>query len=153
MVCYESQEHQVLVGIAIFALIVYVFGIPAVTLGITLYARRKDLLKDKVYLRLFGLFFREYGLSSSKSLPEPVLERQALRPGVSLHCRTNGAPLRVVFVCAEPEYYWWDFVFLLRRFAISLCATALSGNPDAQAVLAALPSSPCERRFVAVRAT
>lgn len=65
MVCYESQEHHVLVGIAIFALIVYVFGIPAVTLGITLYARKKDLLKDKVYLRLFGLFYREYGLSSS----------------------------------------------------------------------------------------
>jgi len=83
----------VLVGIAIFALIVYVFGIPAVTLGITLYARKKDLLKDKVYLRLFGLFYREY----------------------------------------EPEFYWWDFVFLLRRFAISLCAVALSGNPDAQA--------------------
>ena len=65
MVCYESQEHHLLVGIAIFALIVYVFGIPAVTLGITLYARKKDLLKDKVYLRLFGLFYREYGLSSS----------------------------------------------------------------------------------------
>lgn len=57
----------------------------------------------------------------------------------------------LVFVCAEPEFYWWDFVFLLRRFAISLCAVALSGNPDAQAVLAASPSTPCEIRCVAVQ--
>jgi hypothetical protein len=59
----------------------------------------------------------------------------------------------LVFVCADPEFYWWDFVFLLRRFAISLCAVALSGNPDAQAVLAASPSTPCEIRCVAVCAT
>ena len=36
----------------------------------------------------------------------------------------------------EPQYYWWDFVFLLRRFFLCLCAVVFRGQPDVQAVRA-----------------
>jgi hypothetical protein len=45
IVCWESSEHRALVGASIASLIVYVMGVPAVTFGTVLYARRKDLLK------------------------------------------------------------------------------------------------------------
>ena len=55
---------QWLVGISILALIFYVAGIPALTLGSTLYARKTDKLKDPEWLLVFGIFYREYGTSA-----------------------------------------------------------------------------------------
>jgi hypothetical protein len=62
VVCWESEEHRAMVGISIVALIVYVFGFPAITLATTTYARKKDLLRDLTYLKTVGLFYREYGI-------------------------------------------------------------------------------------------
>jgi hypothetical protein len=60
IVCY-TDEHNTLVGVAVLALIVYVIGLPAVTLGTTMYARYMDKLRDPVWLDTIGLFYREYG--------------------------------------------------------------------------------------------
>ncbi len=65
VVCWESNEHRAMVGISIVALILYVFGLPAVTLATTTYARKKDLLRDPTQLKTVGLFYREYGESIS----------------------------------------------------------------------------------------
>ena len=35
-------------------------GIPAFTLGVTLYAHKTNKLKDPEYLTVFGIFYREY---------------------------------------------------------------------------------------------
>ena len=59
IVCY-TPEHDALVGVATLALIVYVFGIPAVTLGVVAYARRKDLLRHPDWLLSVGFFFTWY---------------------------------------------------------------------------------------------
>ena len=61
IVCYDSLEHNVMVGISILALIVYVFGIPAFVLCVTLYAHANDKLRDRECLLVFGIFYREYG--------------------------------------------------------------------------------------------
>ena len=60
IVCY-TDEHNTLMGVAVLALIVYVVGLPAVTLGTTTYARYKDKLRDPIWLDTIGLFYREYG--------------------------------------------------------------------------------------------
>ena len=59
IVCYEP-EHNALVGVSILALVVYVFGVPAVTLGVVAYARSKDLLRHPDWLRSVGFFFTWY---------------------------------------------------------------------------------------------
>jgi hypothetical protein len=59
IVCYEP-EHNALVGVSILALVVYVFGIPAVTLGVVAYARSKDLLRHPDWLLSVGFFFTWY---------------------------------------------------------------------------------------------
>ncbi len=59
--CWTSEEHKWLIGISIRALVFYVIGIPALTLGSTLYAKRNDKLKDPEWLLVFGLYYREYG--------------------------------------------------------------------------------------------
>jgi hypothetical protein len=60
IICY-TDEHNTLMGVAVLALIVYVVGLPAVTLGTTTYARYKDKLRDPIWLDTIGLFYREYG--------------------------------------------------------------------------------------------
>ena len=50
-----------MVGICVVALIVYVFGLPAFTLGSMLYAKRKALLKNPHWLSTLGLFYKKYG--------------------------------------------------------------------------------------------
>jgi hypothetical protein len=35
---------------------------------------------------------------------------------------------------AEPTYYWWDFVFCMRKLALCLCAVAFRGRQSTQAV-------------------
>jgi hypothetical protein len=79
VVCWESDEHRAMVGISIVALIVYVFGLPAVTLATTTYARKKDLLRDPTQLKTVGLFYREYG------------ESKHTLAGLSLHRAHNTA--------------------------------------------------------------
>ena len=32
----------------------------------------------------------------------------------------------------EPEHYWWDVVFLSRRFLLCLCAIVFHGRPHVQ---------------------
>jgi len=92
IICY-TDEHNTLMGVAVLALIVYVVGLPAVTLGTTTYARYKDKLRDPVWLDTIGLFYREY----------------------------------------EPQHYWWDVMFLMRRLILCLCAVIFKGNYTAQA--------------------
>ena len=69
VVCYE-YEHNVLVGISILSLIVYVFGIPAIILGVTVYAKLNNKFTDRDWLIVAGIFYREYGTH-----PQPVVER------------------------------------------------------------------------------
>jgi hypothetical protein len=37
---------------------------------------------------------------------------------------------------AEPQHYWWDVMFLMRRLILCLCAVIFKGNYTAQAVAA-----------------
>ncbi len=69
VVCYE-YEHNVLVGISILSLIVYVLGIPAIILGVTVYAKLNNKFVDRAWLIVAGIFYREYG-----TRPQPVVER------------------------------------------------------------------------------
>ena len=55
--CWESGTHQGLVAAAIIALIVYVIGVPAVTLGAVMYWRRKQMLNDRDILKAFGWLY------------------------------------------------------------------------------------------------
>jgi hypothetical protein len=89
IICYDSYEHNVMVGISIVALIVYVFGIPAMTLGVTLYAHKTNQLKDPDYLTVFGIFYREY---------EP--QSGAYPAACSDHCRTR-RPFECTLACAS----------------------------------------------------
>ncbi len=50
-----------MVGVSVAALIIYVFGVPAFTLGITFYGHSKDRLRDPTVLKLVGIFYMEYG--------------------------------------------------------------------------------------------
>jgi hypothetical protein len=61
IVCWESSEHRALVGASIASLIVYVMGVPAVTFGTVLYARRKDLLKNDKMMLALGFWYTWYG--------------------------------------------------------------------------------------------
>ena len=61
IVCWESAEHRALVGISILAIIVYVIGVPAVTFGTVMYARRKDLLKNDKMMLALGFWYTWYG--------------------------------------------------------------------------------------------
>jgi hypothetical protein len=61
IVCWESAEHRALVGISIVAIIVYVIGVPAVTLGTVMYARHKDLLKNDKLMLALGYWYTWYG--------------------------------------------------------------------------------------------
>ena len=60
IVCWESAEHRALIGISIVAIIVYVIGVPAVTLGTVMYARRKDLLKNEKVMLGLGYWYTWY---------------------------------------------------------------------------------------------
>ena len=61
IVCWESSEHRALVGASIASLIVYVIGVPVVTFGTVLYARRKDLLKNDKLMLALGYWYTWYG--------------------------------------------------------------------------------------------
>jgi hypothetical protein len=103
IVCWESQEHNVMVGISILALIVYVFGFPFVTFAVTYYGRRRDLLRHPSFLATVGLFYREY----------------------------------------ESKYFYWDLIFLARRFFLCLCAVVFRGRPFTQSGVAILIIATC----------
>jgi hypothetical protein len=68
IVCWESSEHRALVGASIASLIVYVMGVPAVTFGTVLYARRKDLLKNENLMKGLGFFYTWYSTSPHQVL-------------------------------------------------------------------------------------
>jgi hypothetical protein len=73
VVCYDSYEHNVLLGISVLALVVYVFGIPAIILGVTVYAKFKDKFNDREWLIVTGIFYREYG--TSPTVPSRFVRR------------------------------------------------------------------------------
>ena len=73
IVCYDTQEHQILVGIAILALIIYVIGVPALTLGVVVYARRNDLLRHPDWLHAVGFFYTWYSKSLHTHTHVPIL--------------------------------------------------------------------------------
>jgi hypothetical protein len=60
IVCWDSIEHSVMLGVSILALIVFVFGLPAFTFGATWYFHSKDKLRDLAVLETIGIFYKEY---------------------------------------------------------------------------------------------
>jgi hypothetical protein len=50
-----------MVGVSVAALILYTFGLPAFTLGVTCYGHIKDKLRDPTVLKIVGIFYMEYG--------------------------------------------------------------------------------------------
>ena len=50
-----------MVGVSVVALILYTFGLPAFTLGVTCYGHIKDKLRDPTVLKIVGIFYMEYG--------------------------------------------------------------------------------------------
>ena len=80
MVCYESYGHNVMTGIAILALIVYVFGLPFFTFASTYYLHYYDMLKDPKPLLVLGIYYREYGAA---------LTRRNMHQDVQLHGACN----------------------------------------------------------------
>ena len=58
--CWESREHQSMVIVAVFGLIVWVVGIPAYVSTSIYYAHRHDKLKDPDCLAVFGYLYRKY---------------------------------------------------------------------------------------------
>ena len=61
IVCWESDVHRNLVAVSIVSLIVYVSGVPAITFGTVMYARRKDLLKNDKLMLALGYWYTWYG--------------------------------------------------------------------------------------------
>jgi hypothetical protein len=61
IVCYQSYSHNVMVGIAVLALIFYVFGYPFFVVAITSYLKVKDKLRKRKWLLLAGTYYRNYG--------------------------------------------------------------------------------------------
>jgi hypothetical protein len=66
--CYDSAEHRVLMALSILALIIYVIGVPAFTLGSVIYAHHKDLLRDPKWLTTFGFFYTWFSKSTGVSI-------------------------------------------------------------------------------------
>jgi hypothetical protein len=113
IVCYESDEHKTMIAISLLALIVYVFGLPMITLGTTLYASKWDKLRDENFLATIGLFYREYGAWGCTCVGVSVARRQH-----SFHrrraCRDSHVPK-----CAHTKTY----------VAVSLTARAVLAGP------------------------
>ena len=61
IICYTSSDHIIMMVIAAFAIFVYLIVFPGVVLGYVAYGQRKDLLKTKKYLTIFGLFYTFFG--------------------------------------------------------------------------------------------
>ncbi len=81
IVCWESSEHRALVGASIASLIVYVIGVPVVTLGTVLYARRRDLLKNEKLMLGLGYWYTWY----STFRHWPSFSRARLAPSTAAH--------------------------------------------------------------------
>lgn len=77
VLCWESDEHRAMVGIAIVAIIFYVIGIP---LGFFLGLRRaraQDKLRDETFLEICGYLYMKYG--PTPTLPLPFLPKVGVR--------------------------------------------------------------------------
>jgi hypothetical protein len=62
VVCWDSEEHHVMVGIAILAIIVYVVGVPTTIVGSLVYANQHDFLRDPTWLSCMGDNYLWYGM-------------------------------------------------------------------------------------------
>jgi hypothetical protein len=61
VICWNSAEHNAMVAYSIVALIVYVFGVPAMTIGTILFCRQRDLLKNPIVLGTIGSWYTWFG--------------------------------------------------------------------------------------------
>jgi hypothetical protein len=57
-----TPEHSFMMGISVVAILVYVIGLPALTLFSTLYLYRNDEMRNPEWLVSLGLFYRDYGV-------------------------------------------------------------------------------------------
>ncbi len=85
----------------------------------------------------------------SRSCEYPAIGRRTMNSHDGLcwrlaHKNRIIAPRAVPERCrdAEPEYYWWDAVFLFRRFFLCLCAVVFQTDASAQAVRVGLQNIP-----------
>ena len=58
---WRRYEHNVLSAVSIIAIIVYAIGLPVFTLGVCVWAQRRDLLRNRDMLLVLGILYREYG--------------------------------------------------------------------------------------------
>ncbi len=65
VVCWDSAEHNAMVAYSIVALLFYVFGVPAFTLGAIVFFRQRDMLKNAIVLGTIGSWYSWYGAHSS----------------------------------------------------------------------------------------
>ena len=90
MVCYESYGHNVMIGISILALIVFVFGLPFFAFASTYYLHYYDMLKDPKPLLVLGIYYREYGAALTRRNMH-----QDVQPHGTCYCTCNDCVLRI----------------------------------------------------------
>jgi hypothetical protein len=94
VVCWDSEEHTIMVAVAITALIIYVFGLPAFVLGSVMYARSKDKLRDPNVLLVLGMFYRKYGARlRCVALGSPTISVLCVDPYLPLVHHSRRKPL------------------------------------------------------------
>jgi hypothetical protein len=96
------------------------------------YAYRRDLLKEPSWLLLLGVFYRE------------CVQADSPRPFPRIHPDTHARTRACRY---EPTSYYWDFLFLMRRLFLCLCAVVFRGNPGRPRIPVSTQSpqsTPCE---------
>lgn len=127
VVCWEEGEHQAMVAASILAILVYIIGVPAYVLVLILFAKRHDKLKDPEWLKCFGFLYVRYGTAPRAFVDASVVF-------LALVHKLQG------LLGAEPEFFFWEVAFLLRRLAFCMALVALQNAPMYQGVLSMLAS-------------
>jgi hypothetical protein len=60
VVCWETLEHHVLIGTAVFCIVIYIIGIPVYVFGTMTYARKHNRFVDREWLQVLGFLYRRY---------------------------------------------------------------------------------------------
>ena len=131
IVCWEG-DHIIMIFISILAIIMYVVGIPAYVLFALLYAHKNDKFKDPEWLQVLGFLYTRYGNVSLRFPSFSSLNLELAHHGTFNAQFYLGSP-----IFAEPAFYWWELMFLMRRLSFVLCMVVLNSNPFAQGVTAA----------------
>jgi hypothetical protein len=103
-------------------------GIPAYVFVVMLWGRRKNMLKDPQFRRFFGFLYARYGAPAQR---RASIARTPAKGLNKPSCRDHMPKFHRV---AEPAFYLWELVFLMRRFAFCVCLVALRGISFAQGV-------------------